>query len=150
MGPAYATRSFQLLKEEVTRTRVTLVCDAEDVRSVIGGGEDPGYVHRYARNRVETASGELAGVTFQTDPVDHLGTLLSLALVDSEWAAPGTEVSVVWGRHPGPSTPGRALRAGHSGPGTPADADLGFPRVRATVQPAPYDDHARRRYRRNA
>ncbi|WP_329344898.1 hypothetical protein OG252_50410 [Streptomyces sp. NBC_01352] len=136
MGPAYATRSFQLLKEEVTRTRVTLVCDAEDVRSVIGGGEDPGYVHSYARNRVETASGELAGVTFQTDPVDHLGTLLSLALVDSEWAAPGTEVSVVWGRHPGP--------------GTPADADLGFPRVRATVQPAPYDDHARRRYRRNA
>ncbi|MCX4704094.1 hypothetical protein [Streptomyces sp. NBC_01373] len=98
------------------------------MRSVIGGGQDPACVHSYARNRVETASGELAGVTFQTDPVDHL--------VDSEWAAPGTEVSVVLGRHPGP--------------GTPADADLGFPRVRATVQPAPYDDHARRRYRRNA
>nr|WSY49864.1 aminomethyl transferase family protein [Streptomyces sp. NBC_00886] len=123
-------------KEEITRTRVTLVFDAEDVRRVIGGGEDPGYVHSYARNRVETSSGEPAGVTFQTDPVDHVGTLLSLALVDSEFAAPGTEVSVVWGRHPGP--------------GTPADADLGFPRVRATVQPAPYDDHARRRYRRNA
>ncbi len=36
---------------------------------------------------------------------------------------------MVWGEHPGP--------------GTPADVDLGFPRIRVTVQPAPFDDHAR-------
>jgi hypothetical protein len=35
------------------------------------------------------------------------------------------EVSVVWGEHPGA--------------GTSPDADLGFPRIRATVAPAPYD-----------
>jgi hypothetical protein len=34
-------------------------------------------------------------------------------------------VSVVWGEHPGA--------------GTFPDADLGFPRIRATVAPAPYD-----------
>lgn len=38
------------------------------------------------------------------------------------------------------STPGR---------GMPADADLGFPRIRATVQPTPFDDHPRNMYRRH-
>ena len=50
-------------------------------------------------------------------------------------AAPGTEVTVVWGDHPGA--------------GTDPDADLGFPRIRATVAPAPYEAHARTRYRRH-
>ncbi len=48
--------------------------------------------------------------------------------------APGTEVTVVWGEHPGADPD--------------PDADLGFPRIRATVAPAPYDSHARTRYRR--
>lgn len=39
---------------------------------------------------------------------------------------------------------------GHPGPGTAPHADLGFPRIRATVQPAPYDAHARTQYRRSA
>jgi hypothetical protein len=46
----------------------------------------------------------------------------------------GEPVTVVWGDHPGP--------------GTPADADLGIPRIRATVRPAPYNEHARTAYRR--
>ena len=41
-----------------------------------------------------------------------------------------------------PSTWGE--RPGH---GTPPDADLGFPRIRATVAPAPYNEHARTSYR---
>ncbi len=44
-------------------------------------------------------------------------------------------MTVVWGEHPGP--------------GTAPDEDLGFPRIQATVQPAPYDRHARTQYRRN-
>jgi vanillate/3-O-methylgallate O-demethylase len=39
----------------------------------------------------------------------------------------------VWGEHPGPATD--------------TDADLGFPGIRATVAPAPYDAHARTLYR---
>ena len=52
------------------------------------------------------------------------------------YAEPRTAVTVVQGEHPGP--------------GTAPDAGLGFPRIRATVQPAPYDQHARVQYRRNA
>jgi vanillate/3-O-methylgallate O-demethylase len=60
---------------------------------------------------------------------------LPLSLIDHESAAPGAEVAGVWGEHPGP--------------GADPDADLGFPRIRATVAPAPYDAHARTRYRRH-
>ena len=45
---------------------------------------------------------------------------------------PGTGVTVSWGEHPG-----------H---GTAPDADLGFPRIRATVAPAPYSALARTSY----
>jgi glycine cleavage system aminomethyltransferase T len=119
--------------ENVRRTKVTLVFDAEDVSRVLGAGH--GFHLTYARNRVER-NGELAGVTMQSATIDPVGTLLALTLIDKEWAEPGTEVEVVWGEHPG----------GDTAP----DADLGFPRIRATVQPAPFNQHARTLYRRNA
>ncbi|MFJ4622489.1 hypothetical protein [Streptomyces sp. NPDC088812] len=115
--------------------KVTLVFDPDDVRRVIGGGADPGFVLSYARHRVETAAG-LAGVTMQTAAIDPVGTVLAQTLIDPAHAAPGTEVTVVWGEHPGT--------------GTDPDADLGFPRIRATVRPSPFDRHARTEYRRNA
>ncbi|AJE38822.1 aminomethyltransferase family protein [Streptomyces nodosus] len=117
------------------RRKVTLVLDPDDVRRVVGGGEDPGFVLSYARQRVETSAG-LAGVTMQTASIDPVGAVLSQALIDAAHAEPGTEVVVVWGEHPGP--------------GTDPEADLGFPRIRATVQPSPFDRHARTEYRRNA
>ena len=57
--------------------------------------------------------------------IDPAETILALTIIDRQFAEPGTEVSVVWGEHPGA--------------GTSPDADLGFPRIRATVAPAPYD-----------
>ncbi len=74
------------------------------------------------------------GLTHQTGTVDSVGTILSLTLIDKRHAEPGTEVTVTWGEHPGA--------------GTAPDADLGFPKIRATVQPAPFDQHARKAYRR--
>ena len=120
------------------RRKVTLVFDVDDVRKVMG--DDAGFVLSYARNRVEAggeveASGELVGLTYQTGSIDPVGTILSLTLIDQRYAVPGTEVTVVWGDHPGP--------------GAPADAHLSFPSIRATVQPAPFDEHARTTYRRN-
>ncbi|WP_320774317.1 aminomethyl transferase family protein [Streptomyces sp. CRN 30] len=117
------------------RTKVTLVLDPDDVRRVLGGGADPGFVLSYARHRVETPAG-LAGVTMQSASIDPVGTVLAQALIDPAYAAPGTEVTVVWGEHPGP--------------GTDPDADLGFPRIRGTVRPSPFDRHARTAYRRDA
>jgi glycine cleavage system aminomethyltransferase T len=119
-------------RDNVRRAKVTLVFDPADVAAVLGG--DLGYYLTYARNRVE-AGGSLAGFTYQTATIGPAGTILSLSLVDTAHAAPGTAVSVVCGDHPGA--------------GTAPDADLGFPRIRATVAPAPYEPYARAAYRRD-
>jgi vanillate/3-O-methylgallate O-demethylase len=118
-------------RERVRWSKVTLVLDNDDVRRVLG--DDPGFVLSYSRHRIETTSG-LVGSTYHIASLDPYHSILALSLVDPEHAAPGTAVTVVWGQHPGP--------------GTPADADLGFPRIRATVQPSPYNEHARTDYRR--
>ncbi len=49
---------------------------------------------------------------------------------------PGTPVEMLWGQHPGA--------------GTAAQSGLNYARLRATVQPAPYNDYARTRYRRDS
>jgi hypothetical protein len=72
-------------------------------------------------------------MAYHTASLAPADAVLSLAIIDSEYAQPGTEVTVSWGEHPG-----------H---GTAPGADLGFPFIRATVAPAPHSDHARTRYR---
>jgi vanillate/3-O-methylgallate O-demethylase len=120
------------------REKVTLVLDADEVRRVIGEiptevtDADLRNVYSSPSHRVEVG-GELVGRTTNTAFIHPVGTVLALALVEPQHAAPGSQVDVVWGLHPGP--------------GTASDADLGFPSIPATVQPAPYDDFARRRYR---
>jgi vanillate/3-O-methylgallate O-demethylase len=125
--------ALERARESHRRSKVTLVLDPADTRAVLGA--DPGYYLTYARHRVEAAGGALVGLTHQTATLDPAGTILALSLIDREHATPGTEVTVAWGEHPGP--------------GTDPDADLGFPRIRATVAPAPYDAHARTEYRRH-
>jgi len=124
--------ALEKARDNIRRTKVTLVFEPADVRAVLG--DDPGFYLTYARHRVEAGTA-LAGTTHQTATIGPAGTLLALTLIDRRYAAPGTEVTVVWGEHPGP--------------GTDPGADLGFPRIRATVAPAPYDEHARKAYRRN-
>lgn len=120
-------------KDTAPRTKVTLVLDPADVakHNLARGG----FYLTYARHRVE-AGGTLAGLTHQTATIDTTGTILALSLIAKKHAVPGTQVTVTWGEHPGD--------------GTDPDADLGFPRIRATVAPAPYDGHARQAYRRGA
>jgi vanillate/3-O-methylgallate O-demethylase len=122
-------------RETAPRTKVTLVLDPDDVHAALG--PDYGYYLTYARHRIERASapGPLVGLTHQTATLDPAGTILALSLVNKEDAAPGTEVTVTWGEHPGA--------------GTDPEADLGFPRIRATVAPAPYDAYAATQYRRH-
>ena len=124
--------ALEKAKSDAPRTKVTLVFNRDDVHRALGA--DPGFVHHYWRNRVETADG-LKGVTFQTGWLDSEQTVLALTLVDRSIATPGTEVEVVWGQHPGA--------------GTAPDADLGFPRLRATVQPCPYNEVSRTLYRQD-
>jgi glycine cleavage system aminomethyltransferase T len=120
-------------RETAPRTKVTLVLDPGEVAKYdLARG---GFYLTYARHRVETPDGLLVGLTHQTATVDTAGTILSLSLIGKRHAEPGTEVIVSWGEHPGA--------------GTAPDADLGFPQIHATVQPAPFDQHARKGYRRH-
>lgn len=122
--------ALEAARDEVRRTKVTLEFDRDDVRRVFG--EDLGHFYSYARQRIEHR-GRLVGMTFWTANIAPVGRMLALSLVDHIAAAPGTPVEVVWGEHPG-----------H---GTSSGADLGFPRIRATVQESPYNEYARTEYR---
>lgn len=124
--------ALRAAKDSPHRTKVTLEFDSADVERVFGA--DPGYLNDYGRHRIER-DGALVGLTFQTINSDPERRVLALALVDQAAAAPGGAVEVVWGRHPGD--------------GTAPDADLGFPRLRATVRPAPYNEYARTAYRQD-
>jgi len=125
--------ALQKAQDNVPRTKVTLELNEDDVRQVFS--PDFGYFLSYGRYRIE-ADRELVGVTFYTTHVARLGTVLALSLVDNAHAVPGTEVELVYGEHPGD--------------GTNPDANLGLPRLRATVQPAPYNEYARTSYRAEA
>lgn len=124
--------ALRAAKETAPRTKVTLVLDADDVRATLGA--DDGYYLTYARHRVELpGSTQLIGLTHQTATLDTAGTILALSLINREYATPSTQVTVTWGEHPGA--------------GTAPEADLGFPKLRATVAPAPYDAYAATQYR---
>jgi len=123
--------ALQAAKDRPRKTKVTLEFDAADAARVLGA---EGYLNTYPRHRIEIG-GRLVGFTQQVARIAPLGRVLALSLVDEEAAKPGTSVEVAWGEHPGP--------------GTPADAHLEFPRIRATVQPAPYNEYARTAYRAN-
>ncbi|WP_260928142.1 aminomethyl transferase family protein [Novosphingobium sp. 9] len=119
-------------KDAVARRKRTLVFDEADSARVFG---NPDYLNTYGRYRLETADGQLAGMSFQTGLIGPLGKILSLALVNDAVAAPGTELTFVWGEHPGP---------GHA-----VDGDYGFEKLKVTVASSPYNDHARTDYRKD-
>ncbi len=124
--------ALERARDHDRRGRVTVVIEPEEARRV--AGDDPQFFLSYARYRIE-AAGRLVGMTFYTGYIDPAGTILALSLVDSDVAAPGTEVELVFGSHPGP--------------GSDPDGDFGYQRLRATIQPSPYGEFARDSYRRN-
>ena len=117
-------------RDSVQRAKVTLVFDPADAALAVAPGKDLALSN--GRYRVE-AGGELAGMAYHTASLDPLGAVLALAVIDKRHAAVGTQVTVSWGEHPGP--------------GAAPGSDLGFPRIRATVAPAPYNEYARTTYR---
>jgi vanillate/3-O-methylgallate O-demethylase len=110
-------------KDLVKRTKVTLVFNADEVREIFGA--NPEYTLSYARYRVESRSG-LVGITFYCGYIYQQQTILGLALIDSASATPGSEVTVLWGEATEPGS---------------------IRKIRATVQPAPYNEFARTQYR---
>lgn len=126
----YGRDALEMAQDDYRRRRVTLVYDRDDVQHEMGTD----YFNSYARYRVESG-GNLVGLTFQTGMIGPLDNLLSLSLVDKEFAQPGTQVEVLIGEHPGP--------------GNDPAGDFGFKRLRATVATSPYNEHARDEYRKD-
>jgi vanillate/3-O-methylgallate O-demethylase len=122
--------ALQKHKDNVRRTKVTLIWNADDVKRVFGADHD--LIHSYTKDRVEVGT-EMIGISQYATYMDPAGTVHSLAVIDLEFAEPGTEVTLVWGQHPGPEAA--------------PDYHEDFQRIRAVVQPAPYCDYARTAYR---
>lgn len=125
------------------RKKVTLVWNAQDVAAAHASLFDEGlpakYIEmpkaRYALHHVDEvlADGGHAGLSLDCGYVANDQSFLSLATLDAEFAAPGTEVVVRWGEDP-------VSRKPQVEPHRQVE-------IRAVVAPAPYDGYARSSYR---
>ncbi|MHA6668427.1 aminomethyl transferase family protein [Homoserinimonas sp. A447] len=136
--------ALQQHAENQRRTKVTLVWNDDDVTralgSVLGDDELPAkYIElpksRYALYQTDQVlkDGQLVGLSLDVGYLANERVFLSLATIAKEFAATGTEVTVVWGEDP-------VSRKAQVEPHRQVE-------IRATVAPAPYYDYARGGYR---
>jgi len=130
---------------EPHRVKVTLHWNGDDVADVfrsqfVDSDELPAKLvdlpkSRAARFQYDTvyAGEKQAGLSLDTGFLQPDRAVLSLALVDPEYAETGTEVTVLWGEPAGSTRP-------HIPPHRQVE-------IRATVLPAPYGAYARSGYR---
>ncbi|MFI6366185.1 hypothetical protein ACIBG0_25895 [Nocardia sp. NPDC050630] len=125
------------------RKKVTLVWNGEDVARAVAITFQPGVGAKvlnlpmplYATFQFDKvlAGGQEIGISAYTGYSANEKAVLSLAVVDSAHAEPGTEVTLVWGEAPNSNK----LQVEEHVQVT----------IRATVQPAPLAEHARTTYR---
>jgi len=127
------------------RQKVTLALDDDDVTETIGTMFGPAAgrakfvdwpsavysMHPFDR---VTAGGETVGVSTWIGYSANEGKMLTLAVVDPDYAEPGTEVTFVWGEEGG-------------GSAKPTVESHVQTELRATVSPIPYVEVVRRSYR---
>ncbi|MEO6207819.1 MAG: aminomethyl transferase family protein [Candidatus Limnocylindrales bacterium] len=127
-----------------SRQKVTLVWDEADLQRAIGGslraeGPPAKYLElpkaRYATHQYDRilAGDDLVGISSDCGFIANERCFVSLALIDADWAEPGTEVVVVWGEEPNSAKPGVE-------PHEQVE-------IRARVAPAPLPTFARTTYR---
>ncbi|MBY8861086.1 hypothetical protein K7711_31740 [Nocardia sp. CA2R105] len=125
------------------RHKVTLVWHPEDAGRIFSSLWTPGPTYkyfslpkaRYGQFQMDEVlvGGRRVGISMDCGYVVRDQAVVSLAVVDEEFARPGTEVRVVWGEDPVSDKP--AVE--------PHDQV----EIRATVEAAPLDSFARTRYR---
>jgi vanillate/3-O-methylgallate O-demethylase len=135
--------ALERMAEVPSRTKVTLVWNADDVTAAIGSLYQPGpgakYIDlpkaRYATHHEDTVlkDGRPAGVSLDCGYLANERVMVSLAVLDAEYTEPGTEVTVVWGEQPVSAKP--------------AVEPHKQVEIRATVAPVPFVDFARENYR---
>jgi glycine cleavage system aminomethyltransferase T len=123
------------------RRKITLVWNEEDALRVLASqfGMGPRYkslefpVSFYGFpqfDEVYGKDGQLAGLSSHCGYNNNEGVVLSLAMLDEEYASPGTEVLLTWGEPNGGSRKPHVERHEQV-------------EIRATVAPAPYAKHVR-------
>ncbi|MDQ0643269.1 aminomethyl transferase family protein [Microbacterium murale] len=127
------------------RVKVTLVWNPDDVaaaqRSLLEEGVPAKYIDfpkaRYGQYQMDRVllEGRAVGISHDCGYITNEQVFASLASVDQDAAAPGTEVSVVWGEEPNSEKPAVERHRQVS--------------IRAAVEPAPYSRFARENYRSN-
>jgi syringate O-demethylase len=125
------------------RRKVTLALDDEDVTRAIGTMfrrdgrakfiDWPSAVYSMHPYDAVLDAGELVGVSTWIGYSANEGTMLTLAVVDAAHAAPGTEVTLLWGEDGG-------------GSAKPTVEPHEQVEIRAVVSPVPYVEAVRREY----
>lgn len=140
----YGREALEARSTGPSREKVTLVWDETDLERTIGAslraeGAPAKYVElpkaRYATHQYDSVlvGEELVGISSDCGYIANERSFVSLAIVDADRAAPGTEVVVVWGEQPNTAKPGVEPHE--------------QVRIRATVAPAPLPTFARTSYR---
>jgi len=128
-----------------TRKKVTLVWNRDDFARAFGSMYEPDNILKYIDLPVANYAtipfdtvlngGKPVGVATSSGYTYNKRAMISLGIVDAEFAEPGTELTLIWGEAEGGSlkpTVERHLQTG----------------IRVTVAPAPFSDTARVDYRR--
>jgi glycine cleavage system aminomethyltransferase T len=129
--------------DDAHRTKVTLALDDDDVARNIAGQlqktdrpkymEWPNIVYSMHPFDAVKVDGEVIGVSTWICYTANEGKVLTLAVIDSEYAEPGTEVTFVWGEENG-------------GTRKPTVEPHVQTEIRATVSPVPYVETVRTSY----
>ncbi len=135
--------AMEELQRAPARKKVTLALNNEDVLRAIGSQlekgdrakfmEFPSAVYSMHPFDKVTVNGETVGVSTWVGYSSNERTMLTLAVMDQEYAKPGTEVIFVWGEEGG----------GSSKPTVERHAQT---EIRAVVSPAPYAEVAQKSY----
>jgi vanillate/3-O-methylgallate O-demethylase len=128
------------------RTKVTLVWNGEDVAKVFHTllGQTSGDIYKHIELPIANyatlqydkvvSGGKTIGISTYTGANYPERAILSMAMVDNEFARPGTQVTVIWGEEDG----------GSQKPTVERHKQI---EIRATVAPVPISSVARESYR---
>jgi glycine cleavage system aminomethyltransferase T len=136
--------ALEKIAKSPKRTKVTLALDSQDTMRAMGTMFDkcdrakffefPSAVYATWPYDKVTKNGKTIGISTWVGYSSNEGRMLTLAILDKEQAALGSEVTFVWGEQPG--TGSKPTVESHT-----------QTEIRATVSPVPYSEVAREAYR---
>ena len=136
--------ALEKIAENPNRTKVTLALDSDDIKNNIGTQlekgerskfiEFPSAVYSMHPFDKVVANGKTVGISTWIGYSSNERRMLTLAILENDYAEPGTQVTFVWGEEGG----------GTSKPTVERHVQT---EIRAIVSPVPYSEVARTSYR---